>query len=147
MDAEHQVEDIFADAAVNTSSSEPPPEPPALLDRQELRRKRIDDYRDEGLALPVAGDACLTSVSADLFDITSGIGAVIKQSLADGPPTLETVGQLEPALNSYLRGMRQLDRLLQFAARVVATRTHADDTKLQLQELAFLSELNDAAAG
>ena len=145
MDAENQVEDIFADAAVNTSASEPPPERPVLLDRQELRRKRIDDNRDEGLALPVAGEACLTGVSADLFDITSGIGEVIKQSLADGPPTLETVGQLEPALNSYLRGMRQLDRLLQFKAKMIAARTHAEEMKLQLHVLALQGHLNDAA--
>ena len=70
---------------------------------------------------------------------------MIKQSLADGPPTLETVGQLEPALNSYLRGMRQLDRLLQFKAKMIAARTHAEEMKLQLQVLALQGHLNDAA--
>jgi hypothetical protein len=145
MDAENQVEDFVTDATVNTSASEPPPEHPAVLDRQELRRKRIDDYRDEGLALPVAGEACVAVVKADLFDITSGLGEVIRQSLAEGPPTLETVGQLEPALNSYYRGTRQLDRLLQFAAKLAAARTRADETKLQLQLLALKGPLNDAA--
>jgi hypothetical protein len=144
MDAETQVEDVFADPAVNTSMAEPPPECPALLDRQELRRKRIDDYRDEGLARPVAGEACLTSVSADLHGIASGIGQVINQSLTDGPLTLETVGQLEPTLSSFLRVTRQLDRLMQFEAKLVAARTHADEMKLQIPLLAMQGHLNNA---
>ena len=145
MDAENQVEDFVADAAENTSASEPPPERPVLLNRQERRRQRIDDYHDEGLDRPVAGEACLTSVCADLHGIASVIGPVLNQSLTESPPTLETIGELEPTLNSYLRVTRQLERLTHFEARMAAARTHADETKLQLQLLALQGHLNDGA--
>ncbi len=101
MDAGEQTEDFVGDAVVNASASDPPTKCP--VDRKELRRKRIDDYRDEGLARPLSGEACVTAVNADLFEITSGIGEVIKQTLADGLPTMEIIGELEPAFNSYLR--------------------------------------------
>jgi hypothetical protein len=145
MDSENQVEDFVADAAVNASASEPVPKPPASLDRQAFRRKRIDDYRDEGLSRPIAGEACLTSVSADLHGIASGIGQALNESLTETTPTLETIDKLEPTLNNYLRVTRQLERLTQFEAKMVARRRYDEEMKMKLQLLALQDHLQDSA--
>jgi hypothetical protein len=145
MEAENNNETSAADAAVNTSPSESPPASPTMLDREELRRKRSADYLDAGLVRDYAPLALVAAVATDVFDITSGIGAVIKQSLTESPPTLETVGRLEPALGGYYRGVKQLERLMQFEARTVAERTRAENMKMKLQLLALQDHLRDTA--
>jgi hypothetical protein len=144
METENNNETSAADAAVNTSPSEPPASP-TVLDREELRRKRSADYLDAGLVRDYAPLAIVAAVATDVFDITSEIGAVIKQSLTESPPTLETVGRIEPTLDSYYRGVKQLERLMQFEARTVAERTRAENMKMKLQLLALQDHLRDAA--
>jgi hypothetical protein len=142
MEAENNNETSAADAAVNTSPSEPPASP-TLPDREELRRKRSGDYLDAGLGREYAPLALVAAVATDVFDITSGIGVVIKQSLTESPPTLETVGRLEPALGGYYRGVKQFERLMQFEARTVAERARAENLKMKLQLLALQDHLRD----
>ena len=136
-----EANDIFErqapDASVNDTNSESSAEVQASTPGHDVRRKRIADYEATGLAKPDPGDACLAAMKADLMGLAFVLVDAIKESLTEGPTKADGVRRCEPALSSYLKVTRQVDRFTQLEVRAAEARKHEAKTQEQLQMLAL----------
>jgi hypothetical protein len=95
----------------------------------EQRKRRADEYERQGLQYPNAFDACLAAIQADQIRIGFALGEAVKKELGRGNVAPETLGQLEPSLNMYLRVTRQIERYRQLEIRHAEVQREARKTQ------------------
>jgi hypothetical protein len=85
------------------------------------RSRRIDDLLKEALAKKCPLEANLGVVNSDLMRLEYGLNQLIVKAMAQ-PAALEHMSHLMPALDSFLRVVKQIERYAQLDRRLVAAR-------------------------
>jgi hypothetical protein len=112
------------DAELNAAIIDPP-HPRSPHCHAEMREARVLDYQLAALDKDDPLEATVAALNGGLIEITGQIEALIRMSLSDGTTSLETVERLRPALDTYFRGLRQVDRYSQFEQRRIESRQRA----------------------
>ena len=102
-----------ADTVPRRASTSPAEPDPAAADVSRLRLERIREYLVESLEQPNALRANVGAISSDLMLMGVRLKEAIDEGLADGSNPLGRFEQLMPAIEGYLKVIRQIDRLAQ----------------------------------
>ena len=102
---------------------------PSMSDAHEARLRCVLDYQHNSLAKPNALEANLGSINSGLLRICICLDEAIVQATENGPCTVERVQNMLPAIDTYLRVTRQIDRFANLEARINEARRpkHGDD--------------------
>ena len=84
----------------------------------DIREQRIADYVAESLAQEDAMEANLGVVNADLMLLAHRFRHVLEEAMQQPPETLAEMAELMPGVDSYLRVVKQVDRLSQLAVKL-----------------------------
>ena len=98
---------------------------PPAGDGADPRLQRIMDYLREALARDSALEANLGAVNSDLLMMGYRLKQAIDEAMAATPAALEQFQRLMPAIDSYLRLTKQIDRLAQLSLRLASPREAA----------------------
>lgn len=99
---------------------------PGMVD---ARLQRIMEYLDEALNKKNPLEANLGAANSDLLLIGYRLKNTIDMALADPPEGLSQVEELMPAINTYLRIIKQIERLAQLDRRLMQMRQQIQTVK------------------
>lgn len=97
---------------------------PALTD---LRAERIRQYASEALRRVDALDANLGAVNADLLNMAYWLKQAIQQAMQAGPEAWMECEELLPAIESFLKVTKQIERFAKLETRRGASKTTSGD--------------------
>jgi hypothetical protein len=100
------------------------------------RLRRIRDYLKEALVRENALEANLAVVNSDLMWMGYALKQAIEAAMAAAPAGLDHFERLAPAIDSYLRVARQVDRFATLGLRVEGGRDRARAAARQLESTA-----------
>jgi len=106
-----------------TADVEKPATPP--LESETLRKQRIDDFQRNALADPDALQANLGAINGGLMRLSYRMEAAIEASLAQIRDPAERFERLGPAIDTFLKVARQIDRYAQLDRRLSSPPTAA----------------------
>ena len=116
---------VAADGAQGEGRPAPGAAAPPAGDGADRRLQRIMDYLREALARESALEANLGAVNSDLLIMGYRLKQAIDEAMAATPAALEQFQRLMPAIDSYLRLTKQIDRLAQLSLRLASPREAA----------------------
>ena len=85
------------------------------------RLERIRQYLVESLEQEDAWRACVGPVVSDLLEMCLNLKVGIDKEMKQAGSFVSVLANLEPALNTYLRIIRQLERLVKLDGRIRGT--------------------------
>ena len=88
-----------------------------------IREQRIADYVAESLANDDPFEANLGVVNADLMLLAHRFRHVLEGAMQQSPETLADMAECMPGVDSYLKVVKQIDRLSQLKVKLRATRS------------------------
>jgi len=103
--------------AVGLSRNDHAPHATGLADRHEARLRRVLDYQANALAKEDALEGSLGSINSGLMRMSLWLDEAIEQAMESGPPHVERLEQILPAIETHLRVTRQVDRFAQIEMR------------------------------
>lgn len=86
------------------------------------RLKRVLDYRASSLQKDDPLEANLGSINSGLMRVALWLDETIEQAMQSGPPNVERLSRILPAIETHLRLTRQVDRFAQIELRAVEAR-------------------------
>lgn len=91
-------------------------------ERHVARLKRLHDFQTSSLAKDDPLEATLGSVNSGLMGIAFWLDEVLTDAMESGPPSIERLQRMLPAIEAHLRVTRQVDRFAQLELRNVEAR-------------------------
>jgi len=91
-----------------------------LPEEDDQRQRRIDDYRRAALAMEDPLAANVAAVNSDLLLFGYSLQQAITQALQTAPTALDEFGKLMPAIDSYMRISRQVERFAKLNQQLTA---------------------------
>lgn len=88
----------------------------------EARLGRLHDYLAKSLKKKDALEANLGSINSGLMRVAVWLDETIEQAIESGPPSIERIESLLPAIDTQLRVARQVDRFAQIEIRAAEAR-------------------------
>ena len=95
---------------------------PEIVDRHEARLSRVLEYQINTLTNEDSLGANLGSVNSGLMRVALWLDETIEQAMESGPRTIDQLQRMLPAVDTYLRVTRQIDRFAQLAVRAAELR-------------------------
>ncbi len=83
-----------------------------------LRRKKIQEHLAVTLELPASLQACMGAITCDLLDMCQDLKSAIDEQRGQGSSLTDHWTNLTPAIETYLKVVRQVDRLAQLDCRI-----------------------------
>jgi len=124
-----------ADQALNDCLSDAPADEQLDAATPDIRLARILDYQAQSLAKPDPLEACLGSSNGSLMEIGCRLAEVINAGMVG--LDMAKLPQVQPALDTYLRVLRQVDRFAQLEAKFTESRRQAEEEQPPLQPTAL----------
>jgi hypothetical protein len=131
MNSDQTPESKAADQQLNACLSSAAPNEPLVEVTPDLEQRRILDYQAESLGKPDAREACLGSSNGSLMQIGCHLAEVIKEGMVG--LNIANFSRVQPALESYMRVTRQIDRYLHLEVAITESRRRSEEAKLSLQ--------------
>ena len=88
-----------------------------LADRHDARLSRVLDYQASSLEKEDALEANLGSLNSGLMRVALWLDETIEQAMDSGPPNIDRLQRILPAIDTHLRVTRQVDRFAQIELR------------------------------
>lgn len=92
------------------------------LSVHDARLSRVLDYLAHSLAKHDPLEANLGSINSGLMRMALWLDESVEQAMASGPPDVERLSRVLPAIDTHLRVTRQVDRFTQIVLRAVEAR-------------------------
>lgn len=93
------------------------------------RLERIAEQLAEALRNPDLLRGIAMASACDLMKLAWQLNKAIDQELANGPGSLDDFAELSPALDTFLRMMKQIERFSQLDMRLAAAHRTADPVR------------------
>jgi hypothetical protein len=87
-----------------------------------VRLSRVLDYQISSLEKDDPLEANLGSINSGLMRVALWLDETIEQVMESGPPNVERLARILPAIDAHLRVTRQVDRFAQIELRAVDAR-------------------------
>jgi len=111
---------------------------------QEARLSRVYEYLTESLKKKDALEANVGSVNCGLMQIAIWLDEAIGQDIAIGPLDVDRLKHLSPAIETYLKVTRQIDRFAQIQIRATESRKpHVSNDKARNCDVPTTLALHD----
>lgn len=88
----------------------------------DARLSRVLDYQASSLQKDDPLEANLGSINSGLMRVALWLDETIEQAMESGPPNVERLSRILPAIDTHLRVTRQVDRFAQIELRAVEAR-------------------------
>ena len=88
----------------------------------DARLSRVLDYQVSSLEKDDPLEANLGSINSGLMRVALWLDETIEQAMESGPPNVERLSRILPAIDTHLRVTRQVDRFAQIELRAVEAR-------------------------
>lgn len=101
----------------------------------DARLSRVLDYQASSLEKDDPLEANLGSINSGLMRVALWLDETIEQAMESGPPNVERLSRILPAIDTHLRVTRQVDRFAQIELRAVEARKPkpTDDNRATLR--------------
>ena len=93
-----------------------------LANSHDARLSRVLDYQASSLEKHDPLEANLGSINSGLMRVALWLDEAIEQAMESGPPNVERLPQIIPAIDTHLRVTRQVDRFAQVEMRAAEAR-------------------------
>jgi hypothetical protein len=122
METQNLQTEALAPSPQATQLAEQVNEGPMVSEAHEARLTRVLDYQASALTKEDHLEANLGSINSGLMRIGLWLDETIGRAMAGGPPTVERMHRILPAIETHLRVTRQVDRFAQIELRAAAAR-------------------------
>ena len=122
METQNLQTETLAPSPQATQLAEQVNEGPMVSEAHEARLTRVLDYQASALTKEDHLEANLGSINSGLMRIGLWLDETIGRAMAGGPPTVERMHRILPAIETHLRVTRQVDRFAQIELRAAAAR-------------------------
>lgn len=101
----------------------------------DARLSRVLDHQANSLEKDDPLEANLGSINSGLMRVALWLDETIEQAMESGPPNVERLSRILPAIDTHLRVTRQVDRFAQIELRAVEARKPkpTDDNRATLR--------------
>ena len=99
-----------------------------LADCHDARLSRVLDYQASSLEKEDALEANLGSINSGLMRVALWLDETIEQAMGSGPPNVDSLQRILPAIDTHLRVTRQVDRFAQIELRAAEARSNPTPT-------------------
>lgn len=98
---------------------------PAAVDAQartaeRQRAQRIEEYREQAMTDPDPLSANFAIVSSEMFGFLAELGPMVSRALREAPDARESLPEVAPAMDAYLRMAKQINGFEQTRLRLAA---------------------------
>ena len=93
-----------------------------LVSFHDARLSRVLDYQSRSLEKDDPLEANLGSINSGLMRVALWLDEAVEEAMASGPPNVERLSRILPAIDTHLRVTRQVDRFAQIELRAVEAR-------------------------
>jgi hypothetical protein len=114
-----------------TQKKEKAPKTETEAAKIKARDSRVDEYETKGLVKSDPFDACLTAVQAGQLRIGFELGDTVRQLMSESELNAETIHQIAPSLDIYLRLNRQIERFRQLELRQAQSQQEVETAQQQ----------------
>ena len=119
---EIQSDQTGAVTALETSGERAVAEAAQPTNSHDARLSRVLDYQASSLQKDDPLEANLGSINSGLMRVALWLDETIEQAMESGPPNVERLSRILPAIDTHLRVTRQVDRFAQIELRAVEAR-------------------------
>ena len=119
---EIQSDQTGAITALDQSNERAAAEAAQPANSHDARLSRVLDYQASSLEKDDPLEANLGSITSGLMRVALWLDEIIGQAMESGPPNVERLSRILPAIDTHLRVTRQVDRFAQIELRAVEAR-------------------------
>lgn len=98
------------------------PKEAEVASSHDARLSRVLDYQVSSLAKHDPLEANLGSINSGLMRVALWLDETIEEAMESGPPNVERLARILPAIDTHLRVTRQVDRFAQIELRAADAR-------------------------